>query len=132
MLVRLGILAIGVFSLVILITVTNLSKSIIGRFSEEYSLLKAIGYKMKFIKRRISMQLAALLGGAAVVGILGGIIVNVIFDKLYCVPRGIAYQQFSMYLVIIPAIVAVLLYVLTSFTIGKKVKKMDFMSDLEI
>ena len=67
-----------------------------------------------------------------VVGILGGIIVNVIFDKLYCVPRGIAYQQFSIYLVIIPAIVAVLLYVLTSFTIGKKVKKMDFMSDLEI
>jgi len=132
MLVRLGTLAIGIFSLVILITVTNLSKSLIGSFSEEYSLLKAIGYKMKFIKGRISMQLAALLCGATIVGILGGVIVNVIFDKLYCVPRGIAYQQFSIYLVVIPVIVAVVLYILTSFTIGKKVNKMDFMSDLEI
>ena len=64
MLVRLGVLAVGIFSLGILITATNLNKSIISGFSEEYSLLKAIGYKKKFIKNRISKQLAVLLGGA--------------------------------------------------------------------
>lgn len=132
MLVRLGLLAVGIFSVGILITVVSLSKTVISASSEEYSLLRAIGYNMKFIKKRIAGELGFLIGGATIVGVLLGTLINVVFKALYCTPRGIPYIDFSLTLIIIPTVVAVILYLLNKISISNKVKHMDFMGDLEI
>lgn len=127
MLKRLGFIAISIFALVILITVTNLSKSIISNYSDEYSLLSAIGYKKKFINKRISAQLAVLIIGASIVGLLTGIFVNIGFNNLFCVPRGIPYKEFSIALILIPLGVGIILFFLSKILIIRKVNKMDFM-----
>lgn len=128
----LGVLAIGLFSLGIFISSMNLTKTNISSFKEEYSLLRALGYKEKFIAKRISSQLAIILSLSALLGVGIGTLLNVAFNNVYCVQRGIVYNTFSIYLIIIPMGVSAILYLTSRFNIVRIVKKMNFMSEIDI
>lgn len=132
MLKGLGTLAIGIFSVGILISVINLTKTNISAFRGEYSLLRALGYKEKFIRKRVYLQLGIILSLAVIWGGFLGIFINVIFNNLYCIPRGIVYSEFSIYLVIIPVIVGIILFFISSFEINKIIKKMNFVSEIDV
>ncbi len=120
-LTRLGLLVVGIFSIVILITVINLSKSLISNFYEEYSLLYALGYNLKVITKRVRMQLLFIILTSSIIGVLLGIVINILFNNLYCIPRGIYYSSISIFM-LLPLAVSFVLFFLSLFSTRREVK----------
>lgn len=126
----LGVLAIGLFSLGIWISSVNLTKANIKNLIGEYRILRFLGYKKSFIRRRVSSQLLLIMLLSAIVGIVLGGFINIIFNNLYCIPRGIAYSEFNLYIIIIPIVVALILFVLSSISTKKIIDKLDFSEEI--
>ncbi len=118
----LGTLLIGAFSLGIWVTIHHLVYTHLTTRDNELDLLKALGYSIRSIRKRVLgfFSISLILGTLLGLGI--GELLIVLFAYLYCYEQGMIYALWHINFLVIPLIITLILYLIIVISVNNYIK----------
>lgn len=131
MLYSIGAIVCFVFVIVLSIIMWNIIYINMVARKKEISLLMAVGYSNKFIKKRVFKENGISFLIAAVLGNIFGVVGLKIFYELYCYPKGFDMKIFSPVYLLATFLVPLLVLIISVIPIWRGIKRIEPINVLE-